>query len=147
MEEKMWVLSLKNKTWFEQKANKKQQKNKPKQPKLQSGREERHKTPNTSLTMEDTLLLFFKASLNISTLGRNQMQNICIFKFASIYLNHSNLIQLRYTPRRSTVTAFPIPTHQHSVSVMITHTGLSLPEQVGYSCLCLLYKLRGITAG
>ena len=116
------VTKEQNMVWA--KSKQKQQKNKPKQPKLQSGREERHKTPNTSLTMEDTLLLFFKASLNISTLGRNQMQNICIFKLASIYLDHSNLIQFRYTPRRSTVTAFPIPTHEHSVSVMITHTGL-----------------------
>lgn len=141
------VTKEQNMPWTKNKNSKKKNPKNPKQPKLRSGREERHKTPNTSLTMEDTLLLFFKASLNISTLGRNQMQNICIFKLASIYLNHSNLIQLRYTLRRSTVTAFPIPTHEHSVSVTITHTGLSLPEQVGYSSFCLLCKLRGITVG
>lgn len=69
------------------------------------------------------------------------MQNICIFKLASIYLDHSNLIQFRYTPRRSTVTAFPIPTHEHSVSVMITHTGLLFQNKwvIPASVCCVSY--------
>lgn len=52
--------------------------------KLQSSREGQHKTTNTLFNNGRHFIIFFKSSLNISTLGRNQMQNICIFKLAYI---------------------------------------------------------------
>lgn len=73
---------------------------KSKQPKLQKqqgGRDTKLQT--FCLSMEDTLL-FFKSSLNISTLGRNQSQNICLFKLAYIYPPQSQQPHtVRYTPR------------------------------------------------